>query len=204
VELDDLIQTGMLGLLDAAKRYDSREGAQFESYAVHRIRGAMVDGLRASDWVPRTVRHRMRQVEATIARLEQETGSAPTEAELAEALDIPLGEYQQLLFEARGHQLVSYEDFSADDEEGFLERYLSDEKADPLELLESRCLREALVQAIDHLPEREKTVVALFYQEELRQREIGAVLGVSESRVCQILAQAVARLRVAVRASLGT
>jgi RNA polymerase sigma factor for flagellar operon FliA len=202
VELDDLIQTGMLGLLDAAKRYDSGEGAQFESYAVHRIRGAMIDGLRASDWIPRNVRRRMRDVEAMISRLEQQTGRAPTEAEIANALDISLRDYQQLLYEARGYQILSYEDFSANQEE-FLERYIADEKADPLQLLESRCLREVLIKAIDHLPEREKTVVALLYQEELRQRDIAAVLGVTESRVCQLLAQAVARLRVVVRASLG-
>jgi RNA polymerase sigma factor for flagellar operon FliA len=200
VEADDLVQSGMLGLLDAAKRYDSTDGAAFESYAMHRIRGAMLDGLRAADWCSRTVRGRMRQVEATICRLEQQKGRAPTEAEVAEGLEMPIGEYQHLLQEARGYQLLSYDDLGLGDDD-FLERQVADDQADPLAMLESKRLREALIAGIEKLPEREKLVLTLYYQQELRQREIGEILDITESRVCQMLTQAVARLRTALRES---
>src|SRR5688572_28862404 len=199
VEIDDVIQSGMMGLLDAARRYQVAEGAQFETYAVQRIRGAMLDGLRQCDWLPRGVRRNLRQVEKMISRLEQEQGRAPTEAELAKALDMSLADYQTLLQEARGYQIVSYEDFSADEEDSFLERHATGGDGDPLEVLEERSLRESLIAGIDALPEREKTVMGLYYEQELNLREIGEVLGVSESRVCQIHTQAIARLRVRLR-----
>jgi RNA polymerase sigma factor for flagellar operon FliA len=199
VEIDDVIQSGMMGLLDAARRYQVSEGAQFETYAVQRIRGAMLDGLRQCDWLPRGVRRNLRQVEKMISRLEQEQGRAPSEAELAKALDMTLADYQHLLQEARGYQIVSYEDFSADEEDSFLERHATGFDGDPLEVLEERSLREALIAGIDALPEREKTVMGLYYEQELNLREIGEVLGVSESRVCQIHTQAIARLRVRLR-----
>ena len=199
VEIDDVIQSGMMGLLDAARRYQVSEGAQFETYAVQRIRGAMLDGLRQCDWLPRGVRRNLRQVEAMIAKLEQKKGRAPTEAELAKALDMTLADYQHLLQEARGYQIVSYEDFSADEEDSFLDRHAVGSDGDPLEVLEERGLREALVAGIDSLPEREKMVMGMYYEQELNLREIGEVLGVSESRVCQIHTQAIARLRVKLR-----
>jgi RNA polymerase sigma factor for flagellar operon FliA len=199
VEIDDVIQSGMMGLLDAARRYQESEGAQFETYAVQRIRGAMLDGLRQCDWLPRGVRRSLRGVEKMISRLEQQNGRAPSEAELAKALDMPLPDYQRLLQDARGYQIVSYEDFSADDDDSFLDRYAIDHDADPLHVLEDRGLREALVEGIDELPEREKLVMGLYYEQELNLREIGEVLGVSESRVCQIHTQAIARLRVRLR-----
>jgi RNA polymerase sigma factor for flagellar operon FliA len=199
VEIDDVIQSGMMGLLDAARRYQASEGAQFETYAVQRIRGAMLDGLRQCDWLPRGVRRSLRQVEAMISRLEQQHGRAPTEAELAKAMEMPLADYQRLLQDARGYQIVSYEDFSAGDDDSFLDRYAVDHEADPLHVLEDRGLRQALVDGIDELPEREKTVMGLYYEQELNLREIGEVLGVSESRVCQIHTQAIARLRVRLR-----
>jgi len=199
VEIDDVIQSGMMGLLDAARRYQVSEGAQFETYAVQRIRGAMLDGLRQCDWLPRGVRRNLRQVEKMISRLEQTVGRPPTEAELAKALEMTLADYQTLLQEARGYQIVSYEDFSADDEDSFLERHATGHDGDPLEVLEERSLRESLVAGIDALPDREKTVMGLYYEQELNLREIGEVLGVSESRVCQIHTQAIARLRVRLR-----
>jgi RNA polymerase sigma factor FliA len=199
VEIDDVIQSGMMGLLDAARRYQTTEGAQFETYAVQRIRGAMLDGLRQCDWLPRGVRRSLRQAEAMIAKLEQKKGRAPTESELAEALGMALPDYQHLLQEARGYQIVSYEDFSADDDDSFLERHATGNEGDPLEVLEERGLRESLVAGIDALPEREKLVMGLYYEQELNLREIGEVLGVSESRVCQIHTQAIARLRVRLR-----
>jgi RNA polymerase sigma factor FliA len=199
VEIDDLIQAGMMGLLDAAGRYQPSNGAQFQTYAVQRIRGAMTDELRECDYLPRDVRRKLRQVEATISRLEQQTGRAATEAEVASSLDISLADYQRLLQNAGGYRIVSYDDFSRDDEDSFLERYAVDHAADPLAMLEERSLRETLVAGIERLPEREKTVMGLYYEQELSLREIGQVLGVTESRVCQIHTQAVARLRATLK-----
>ncbi len=199
VEIDDVIQSGMMGLLDAARRYQTSEGAQFETYAVQRIRGAMLDGLRQCDWLPRGVRRSFRGVEKMISRLEQQHGRTPTEAELAKAMDMSLPDYQRLLQDARGYQIVSYEDFGSDEDDSFLDRYAIDHEADPLHVLQDRGLREALVAGIEQLPEREKQVMGLYYEQELNLREIGEVLGVSESRVCQLHSQAIARLRSRLR-----
>jgi RNA polymerase sigma factor for flagellar operon FliA len=195
VEVEDLIQNGMMGLLDAINRFEDGMGAQFETYAVQRIRGAMIDGLREADWAPRSTRRDMRRIETVISELEQENGRAPSETELAERLGVPLSEYQHMLQEARGHQLVYFEDFSSEDGEDFLERHLGQPEANPLALLEDADTRLRLVRAIENLPEREKMLMALYYDEDLNLREIGEVLGVTESRVSQLHSQAVARLR---------
>lgn len=199
VQVDDMIQAGMLGLIDAAKRYQQSQGAQFETYAVQRIRGAMLDSLRQSDWLPRGLRKNLRRIESTIAKLEQRNGRSPSETELAEALGVPIGEYQQMLQDARGHQLVYYEDFRAGEDEDVLDRHFADWTEEPLERLLDERMRSALIQAIEDLPEREQKVMALYYQEELNLREIGEILGVSESRVCQLHGQAVSRLRARLR-----
>lgn len=198
VDVDDLIQNGMIGLLDALGRYEEGLGAQFETYAVQRIRGAMLDGLRENDWLPRGVRREMRRVEAAIQKLEHHHGRQPSEQELAAALDISLADYQQLLLEARGHQLIYIEDMSDGAGEGYLEHHVAATGLDPLALLEEASIQEALVGAIGRLPEREKLLMALYYEQDLNLREIGAVMGVTESRVCQLHSQAVARLRVAI------
>ena len=195
VQFDDLVQNGMIGLLDALSRYEDGFGAQFETYASQRIRGAMLDGLRENDWLPRQLRKELRRIEAAITQLEHSAGRAPSETELAAALGMPLGEYQKILGDARGHQLVYLEDFSEEGEEDFLERHLTDNDADPLKLLEDKNLKLVLIHAIEKLPEREKLMMALYYEQELNLREIGEVMGVSESRVCQLHSQAVARLR---------
>lgn len=195
---DDLIQNGMLGLLDAIGRYEEGMGAQFETYAVQRVRGAMLDGLRENDWMPRGVRREMRRVEGAIQKLEHSHGRPPSETELAAALEMPLAEYQKLLQDARGHQLIYLEDLTAGDDENYLDRNLAGAAADPLAALEDAGVRRALVRAIENLPEREKMMMALYYEEDLNLREIGEVLGVTESRVCQLHSQAIARLRAAV------
>lgn len=195
VQVDDIIQNGMMGLLDAINRYEDGLGAQFETYAVQRIRGAMLDGLRDDDWLPRSLRRDMRKIESAIHSLEQQNGRQPTEIELADALDITLADYQRMLQDARGHQLVYFEDFGESGKEDFLERHLGDEESNPLVVLEDANMRTTLVKAIDDLPEREQLVMSLYYDEELNLREIGEVLGVTESRVCQLHSQAVARLR---------
>ncbi len=198
VQVEDLIQNGMIGLLDAFGRFEDGQGAQFETYAVQRIRGAMLDGLRENDWVPRSVRREMRRVETAIQQLEHQYGRPPSEAELAQALEMPLADYQKLLGDARGHQLLNLEDLTDGDEEGFLERHESGPSADPLAVLLEDDMRSTLVRAIEILPEREKLVMSLYYEEELNLREIGEVLGVTESRVCQLHSQAIARLRAQV------
>ena len=195
VQVEDIIQNGMMGLLDAMNRYEEGLGAQFETYAVQRIRGAMLDGLRENDWLPRSLRRDMRRIEQAVHALEQRHGRAPSERELADSLGMGLPEYQKMLQEARGYQLVYFEDFSDDDSDDYLDRHCAADELDPLEHLLEQNMRDVLVRAIDDLPEREKLVMGLYYEEDLNLREIGEVLGVSESRVCQLHSQAIARLR---------
>jgi len=198
VEVDDLVQNGMIGLLDAMSRYEEGLGAQFETYAVQRVRGAMLDGLRENDWLPRGMRREMRRVEAAIQKLEHENGRAPSETELAAALDMALADYQRLLLDARGHQLVYLEDLTEGGGEDYIDRHVASPALDPLAMLEEAGTRTVLVKAIDNLPEREKLMMALYYEQDLNLREIGEVLEVTESRVCQLHSQAIARLRAAV------
>jgi RNA polymerase sigma factor for flagellar operon FliA len=195
VQVDDMIQAGMIGLLDAAGRYDELRGAQFETYASQRIRGAMLDELREADWLPRSMRSDMRRIEAAINRAQQRLGKSPAESEIASELGVSLEEYQHLLQDSHGAQLLYYEDFHSSSDEDFFERYETDGKSNPLEMLKDERFRDALVQAIGALPERERLLMALHYEQDLNLREIGEVLGVGESRVCQLHSQAVARLR---------
>jgi RNA polymerase sigma factor for flagellar operon FliA len=195
IQFEDLVQNGMLGLLDAMDRYETGFGAQFETYATQRVRGAMLDGLRENDWLPRNLRRELRRIEAAINQLEHAHGRAPSERELAETLGMSLADYQKTLHEARGHQMVYFEDFTGDGDEDFLERHFTDNDADPAAILEDKNVKQMLVKAIEGLPEREKMMMALYYEQELNLREIGEVMGVTESRVCQLHSQAIARLR---------
>lgn len=195
VEVDDLIQVGLIGLMDAVERFDGSQGAQFESYATQRIRGSMLDDLREADWLPRHIRQKSRQIESAIHRLEQRKGRPPSEQEISKEMGIPLNDYQSMLGDVKGNQLLYYEDFSDDESSNFLERYLIDDAADPLSLLEDDGFRKGLIDAIDDLPEREKNLMGMYYEQDMNLKEIGAVMGVSESRVCQLHSQAVARLR---------
>ncbi|MEO8419144.1 MAG: RNA polymerase sigma factor FliA [Methylophilaceae bacterium] len=205
VEVDDLVQVGMMGLLDALNRYEDTHGAQFETYAAQRIRGAMLDELRSSDWMPRGARQNMRKIEVAINVLEQQLGRPPAEAELARQLQMTLEEYQAMLNDGCGHQLLYYEDFAeGDGGNHFLDQHQQDEDSDPLKELMSSGFREALVEAIEALPEREKLLMGLYYEQELNLKEIGSVMNVSESRVCQIHSQAVSRLRAKMKEQLWT
>ena len=126
MQVEDLVQNGMIGLLDAISRYEAGHGAQFETYAAQRVRGAMLDGLRENDWLPRGLRRDMRRIEQTITQLEQEQGRTPSERELAEAMDMSLADYQKMLQEARGHQLIYFEDLNEEGGESFLDRHLTE------------------------------------------------------------------------------
>ena len=205
VEVDDLIQAGMIGLLDAVSRYEEVHGAQFETYAIQRIRGAMLDELRSTDWMPRGMRQNMRKIESAMNVLEQRLGRAPNESEVAAHLKLPLSSYQEMLGDGSGHQLIYYEDFhESEDGEHFLDRYATALADDPLQLLMNAGFRRAVVQAIEALPEREKILMGLYYEQELNLKEIGAIMGVSESRVSQLHSQAIARMRAKLREQAWT
>ena len=193
VEIDDLIQAGMLGLIDAARNFQADQGAAFETYASIRIRGAMIDEIRRGDWVPRSVHRRYRDVVAATREVEQRTGRAATAQEVATRLAVPLDEYHRMLEDAARGQLISLE-AHLDEHDG--EPHLAHHAgATPAREFEQVAFKEALGAAIGHLPEREQLVLSLYYEQELNLREIGAVLNVSESRVCQIHGQAMLRLR---------
>ena len=192
VEFDDVLQAGMLGLLDAVTRYEETQGAQFETYAAQRIRGAIVDELRRNDWLPRSVRRSMRKIETAIRALEQRLGRPPTEGEIASQLGVPIEEYQYQLHQARGHQLLYSEDFDDPESESIVD---PNGPRDILDALIDGELRRRIASGVAGLPAREKTVMSLYYEKELNLREIGQVLGVTESRVCQLHSQAVVRLR---------
>lgn len=202
VEVDDLVQAGSMGLMDAVSRYDEKVGAQFATYAVQRIRGAMLDELRNSDWLPRNVRDNMHKIETAMSAAQQKLGRLPTESEVAKELDMPLPDYQKLLDHGTGHQLVYYEDLRADDgdQDDFFDRYASDgNSVEPLAGLLNDNFRTALIAAIDALPDREKLLMALYYEQDLNLKEIAAVMEVSESRVSQLHSQAMARIRALLR-----
>ncbi|MGD9774000.1 RNA polymerase sigma factor FliA [Diaphorobacter sp.] len=200
VELDDLIQVGMIGLTDALSRYEATQGVQFETFASQRIRGAMLDELREGDWMSRGARKSQKDIEHALHRVEQRLGRSPMESEIAAELGMSLEDYQSLLGKVRGTQLVYLEDFHRDDDdEGFLDRHMADEGANPMSVLRDQRLRAALVQAIKQLPEREQYIMGMYYEHDMNLKEIAAVLGVTESRVCQLHSQSIARLRTKMR-----
>jgi RNA polymerase sigma factor FliA len=194
VDVSDLIQSGMIGLLEAAKNFATDRGASFETYAGIRIRGAMLDELRRTDWTPRSVHRKAREVAEVIRQIETETGAEAGDAEVIRRLGISADEYHQVLADAACVRLLSLT--SADDGDDSSVMDVADEAAlEPSQGIERDGMREALAGAIGNLPEREQLVMSLYYEQELNLKEIGAVLGVSESRVCQIHGQAVLRLR---------
>jgi RNA polymerase sigma factor FliA len=196
VELDDMIQAGMIGLMDAVNRFEEAQGTQFEVYAASRIRGSMLDELRAGDWLPRSARKSQRDIENAIHRLEQRLQRAPQEGEIAQELKLSVHDYQELLGDARGAQLVYFDDLGGGiDGDDYLERHVAQTGGEPLEVLRAKRFRTALVAAIEELPEREKLLMSMYYEQDMNLREIGAVMGVTESRVCQLHSQAVSRLR---------
>jgi RNA polymerase sigma factor for flagellar operon FliA len=188
VEVDDLTQAGMLGLLEAAANYSEGRGASFETYAGIRIRGAMLDGLRKLDWAPRSVHRKARAVAKAIREIESEIGREARDVEVAERMGMKLSDYHRIVEDSAGCQISSLTT-----EEG--EMTLTDNSADPFRDVVDEDFRAALTEAIANLPERERLVMSLYYDDELNLKEIGAALRVSESRICQIHGQALVRLQ---------
>ena len=191
VEVEDLIQAGMLGLLEAAGNFSAGRGASFETYAGIRIRGAMIDALRKLDWAPRSVHRKAREVAEAIRQLERETGREARDGDIAKRMGIPLEDYHRIVQDAANCQLASL------DEGHVGER--GDDASDPFAETADEGFRDALARAIEELPEREKLVMSMYYRDELNLKEIGAVLRVTESRVCQLHGQALVRLRARLR-----
>jgi len=196
IELDDLIQAGYLGLLDAMGRFDETCGTPFQAFAAARVRGAMIDELRTRDWLPRSVRRKARALDGAIKHLEQKLGSPPTEKQIMAHMGIGADEYYDLLSDTNNGLLLPLEQLA---EEGWEPHDPGDGGDTPfLQTLYGE-QREALIEAIDFLPDREKMLMALYYQEELNLKEIGQIMGVSESRVCQLHSQALGRIRSKLR-----
>jgi RNA polymerase sigma factor for flagellar operon FliA len=193
VQVDDLIQAGMLGLLEAIKNYDASQGASFDTYAGIRIRGAMLDEVRRSDWTPRSVHKKSRMVSDAIREIENKTGREARDIDVAEHLGIAMDEYNHILQDSSSCRMFSVEEL-AEDGDHYLDEALDYEDG-PVDGISREGFQRALAKAIMALPERERLVISLYYDEELNLREIGEVLNVSESRVSQICTQAVLRLR---------
>jgi RNA polymerase sigma factor for flagellar operon FliA len=193
VQADDLIQAGMIGLIEASRKFDPKQGASFETYAGIRIRGAMLDEIRRTDWTPRSVHRKAREVAEAVRRIENDKGRDARDVEVAEEMGLSLNEYHKILKDSTGCRIFSFEDPGMLGEAGTQQ---SGRHADqPLENLQKGDFKQGLANEIKGLPERERLVMALYYDEELNLREIGEILGVSESRVCQIHGQALIRLR---------
>jgi RNA polymerase sigma factor FliA len=193
VEIQDLMQAGMMGLLEAAQNYTSGRGASFETYAGIRIRGAMLDALRKLDWAPRSVHRKTRAAALALRAVEARLGAQASEADVAAEMGVPLSEYQRVLSDALGCQLLRFTEADGSDDSP-LER-LADGGPDPEHLALDESRRKAIAGAVEQLPERERLVLSLYYEHELNLKEIGAILKVTESRVCQLHGQALLRLR---------
>ena len=199
IEFDDLVSYGVFGLIDAINKFDPARGIKFKTYAMTRIRGSIFDELRALDWVPRSVRQKAKEIEQTVAELENKLGRTVEDEEVAESLGIPAQDYNVLLNKLSGTSMISLNDvWSAGDDKdevSFLESLESPDDLNPDVLLEQEDLRDQIINVIKNLPDKEKKVVVLYYYEDLTLKEIGEVLEVTESRVSQLHTKAIMRLR---------
>ena len=193
VQVEDLVQSGMLGLIEASRQFQSGQGATFATYAGIRIRGAMIDELRRADWTPRSVHRNSRRISEAMQQVEAREGRAAEDREIAKELQVPLDDYYAMLQDSASAQILGLEDLFGEDMDP--DRLLPGDEATPSDQLEQEEFRLALAEALGRLPERERLVLALYYDEELNLREIGAVLDITESRVSQIRTQALHRVR---------
>lgn len=198
VDVQDLYSSGLVGLLNAVRNYDPQGGSSFESYARVRIRGAIFDELRRLDWVPRSVHSKARKVQFVIQRLEQERGEMPTNAEVAKAMSMTLEEYEELLEEIKPATFVcldSTQSIEGDDDNSRYESIADESQPDPVDMAVRRELAQVIAERLEQLPEMQRKVIALYYFEDLRLREIAEVFGVTESRICQIHSQAILAIK---------
>lgn len=205
VDTADLISYGIFGLIDAIEKYDPSRAIKFETYAIARIKGAIIDELRAMDWVPRSVRSRAREIEGAYVQLENELKRVPSDKEVAERMGVTTKEFSDILTKLSYTSVVSFEELwvggDREDGQNALGTIKDDSAEDPVAMFESEEIKDILAGAIERLPEREKTVIALYYYEGLTLKEIGQILGVTESRVSQLHTKAVLRLRARLQAA---
>lgn len=198
IELDDLISSGVIGLMDAIEKYDPTRDNKFKTYAEFRIRGSILDELRSQDWVPRSVRDKAKMLDRTLVKMEAENGRTPTEEEIAERLGITIEEYHELVNEVRPVSVLSIDDtttYSNMDKKSIMNLLEGCKLNNPYNQLSLKSIKSTVTQAIEDLPERQRLVLSLYYYEDLNLKEIGKILRVTESRVSQLHAQAIARLR---------
>ncbi|MCP4005898.1 MAG: FliA/WhiG family RNA polymerase sigma factor [bacterium] len=205
IDLDDLQSTGVIGLMDAIDKYNPDKNCKFKTYAEFRIKGAILDQLRSLDWVPRSIRQKSRRLEQAYQEIEQRVGRAATESEVASSLGLDLEEFHFLVNQVRGVSMVNLDELRSggDSDQPLHGDIFEDVKSEnPFSSLKLRERREAVAECIGILPEKERLVISLYYYEDLNMKEIGGVLGITESRVCQIHTKAVARLRSKLRGLL--
>ncbi|MDX2503198.1 MAG: RNA polymerase sigma factor FliA [Gammaproteobacteria bacterium] len=193
IHIDDIIQSGLIGLLDASKHYDPRQGAQFETYANIRIRGAILDEVRRSDWVPKSVHKKARDLAAAMQEIELRTGRDARDIEVAQEMGISMEEYYQILKDSSSCRMLSFDELDTDDTQSL--GMFEDRQSDVVTEVLDEEFRQRLSQAISGLPERERMVMSLYYDTEMNLKEVGKLIGISESRVSQLLSQAQLRLR---------
>jgi len=207
IEVDDLISVGVLGLMDAISKYDSSRGAKFKTYAEFRVRGAILDELRAMDWVPRSIRQKASNVDKVVQALQAKLSRSPEDEEVAKEMGISLDQFHDTLNETKSIPVFSLEDLGIAKESGeqqsLLDCLAGKADADPQTQIRLIELKEIIAKAIDALPEKERLMVSLYYYEELTMKEIGAVLDITESRVSQIHSKAVYRLRTKLKAIIA-
>ena len=206
IELDDLISSGVIGLMDAIDKYDPTRDNKFKTYAEFRVRGAILDELRAQDWVPRSIRDKSKLLDRTMVQLESDLGRVPTDEEISKALNMSMEEYHDLINQVRPVSLLPIHDtqnFNNVDKKSLLDVIEGSKMNNPLVQLNLKTVKDVVTQAIEELPERQRLVLSLYYYEDLNLKEIGKVLRVTESRVSQLHAQAVARLRAKLSTTVG-
>ena len=192
VQIDDLIQAGMVGLLEAASNFDADMGASFETFAGIRIRGSMIDEIRRSDWTPRSVHRKFRSVSEAIRKIENETGEDAKDADVASALGISLGDYHQILIDSSSSRIYSIDTMEENTQDAAIP---SSSEITPEEAFSQSEYQQQLAEAVRQLPEKEQLVMSLYYDDELNFREIGEILDVTESRICQLHGQALLRVK---------